>query len=424
MIDIPTNEHIISVFFMRDVLLVKCERSSWKIVYTGNEFLPFVFQKINTELGCESTFSIVPFDQGVFAIGNYGITVDDSVNVRRIDEKIPDIVFQFNNDQEGIKRVYGIRDFSNQLVYWTYPNSAQDPEFPNKTLVFNYINKTWAIFNDSFTCFGYFQKAGDTTWATLPYASWADWDVAWNSGITQSQYPDVIAGNQQGYTLLVQQQVANAPSLFVTDIAAGVVTSPSHNLQDGTFLKITGALGTGISTDIVFKITVTGVDTFTGFDADGDPIEGSDYLGGGEITILQNMDISSKVFSPFYDQGAQVKLGYMDFFLDKTSEGEVTLNLYVNENDSLAINDPNSVQNEGLLGDNIILTRPENTTQIPFQQYQKKIWHRIFFNTIVQNFQYQINFDDTQMYDEAINSADFVLHANVLYVSDNVRLIQ
>lgn len=48
-IDAPTNEVIVGVEFLRDILIVKFENSSWKVVYTGNELLPFIWQKINTQ---------------------------------------------------------------------------------------------------------------------------------------------------------------------------------------------------------------------------------------------------------------------------------------------------------------------------------------------------------------------------------------
>lgn len=429
-IDIPTNEAIVSAEFIKDTLLVKCERSSWKVIYTGNETLPFVLQQINTELGAESTFSLVPFDRGVFAVGNYGITTDDSVNVARIDERIPDIVFSINNDNEGVERVYGIRNYQQQLVYWTFPNSAQNPTYPNKILVYNYVNKTYAIFNDSFTCFGYFQRGSDLTWATLGYPSWADWNDPWNSGLIQSQFPDIIGGNQQGYVETLNRQVVNDVSLSITAITPGTpprLTVPNHNLQSGQFVKVTGIVGSGSPNpttlnDAVYKIVR--VDANNIDLADTVLLAGGTYLGGGKLTVVNNINILTKRFSPYYDQGAQVRLGYIDFFLEKTEDGEVTVNLYGDENSSISLNDPNSFSNDGLLGDNIVLTRPENLTLIPFQANQEKIWHRMFVQSITQNFQLQITFDDTQMLNEDINGSDFILHALTLYMTDNIRMIQ
>lgn len=439
-IDIPINEAIISAEFIKDTLLVKCERSSWKVIYTGNEVLPFVLQQINTELGAESSFSLVPFDRGVFAVGNYGITTDDSVNVSRIDQRIPDIVFSINNDNEGVQRVYGIRDYQQQLVYWSFPNSAENPTYPNKILVYNYVNRTYSIFNDSFTCFGYFQRGSDLTWATLGYPSWADWNDPWNSGLIQSQFPDIVGGNQQGYVETLNRQIFNDVSLSITVITPGTpvrITVPNHNLQTGNFAKITEILGSGSpnpttlndaiyrviridENDLDLQIFNTSTNMFDNVSLGA----GGTYLGGGKLTVLNNINIFTKRFSPFYEGGGQNRLGYIDFFLEATENGEITVNLFVDENSNISINDPTSFSNEGVLGDNIILTRPDNLDLIPFQENQEKIWHRLFTYSVNQNFQLQLTMDDAQMSDEDINSSEFILHAMIIYISDEKRLIQ
>ncbi len=437
-IDAPTNEQIISVEFIKDVLIVKFEQSSWKVLYTGNEALPFIFQKINTELGAESTFSLVPFDRGVFSVGNVGITTDDSVNVIRIDEVAPQLVFNINNDNEGVKRVYGIRDFPNELVYWTFPNSAQNPTYPNKVLVYNYVNQTYAIFNDSFTCYGYFQRANDVTWATLPYTSWSDWNDPWNSGIIQSDFPDVVAGNQQGYVLTLNQGSFNEASLSIAGVTPGTpveLTVNDHNLQTGQFVKVINIIGSGSPNpdtlnDAIYRIIRASADAIQlelynstlGIFENVALAAGGTYLGGGELVVLNNINIQTKRFSPFYEQGFQARLGFVDLFLEKTSDGEISVDCFIDENTSIPINDPETLSNSGLVGDNVVLTRPE--TGIPFQAQQGKIWHRIYFSTICQNFQLNFYMDDVQMSSEEINSSEFILHAMTLYLSPNARMIQ
>lgn len=437
-VSVPTDEHIIGAEFLKDVLVIKCERSSWKLLYTGNELLPFIFQKVNTELGAESTFSLIPFDNGVFSVGNVGIVSDTADNVFRIDLKIPDIVFSFNNDNNGVKRVYGVRDYAEMLTYWAFPNSKENPTYPNKVLVYNYVNQTFAIWNDSYTCFGYFQRTSDLTWATLPYPSWSAWNDAWNSGKDQSAYPNVVGGNQQGYVSILNQGTSNSQTLSITAITPAnpvQITSPNHNLQTGQFLKITGIIGTGSPNpdtlnDVIYKIIKIDANNFTltiynsttqTFD-NVSLAAGGTYLGGGEITLLNNINIKTKRFAPFYDQADQCRIGYVDFLFDKTTNGEVSVDLYVDENSSIPINDPSDVNNVGLMNDNVVLSRPD--PGIPFQAQQQKIWHRLFVSAICQNFQLQFFFDDAQMSNEDINSSEFIMHALALYITPNARLVQ
>ena len=98
-------------------------------MYTGNQVLPFIWQKINTELGAESTFSVVPFDKVILGVGNVGIHACNGANVERIDDKIPDEVFRIHNENEGVQRVYGIRDYDVEMVYWTFPSQEENSTF-------------------------------------------------------------------------------------------------------------------------------------------------------------------------------------------------------------------------------------------------------------------------------------------------------
>jgi hypothetical protein len=441
-IDAPTNEVIVGAEFIKDVLVVKFEASSWKLVYTGNNQLPFVWQKINTELGSESTFSIVPFDDGVYSVGNFGITTDDSVSVQRLDTQIPQQVFKIYALNDGIKRVSGVRDYINELVYWAYPDSTSnarlaDLKFPNKVLVYNYVNKTFALFNDSFTCFGYYRPLNARTWASTPIA-WQSANWAWNSINSIAKAPLVTAGNQDGYVVLLDQiNVKNDETLPITTIFSTltpvVIEIPNHNLPTGSFIKITGIIGVGPDSlnnktykvvyvdanNVALTIYNPGTKNF-----DDVVATGGTYLGGGQVALVNGLNIQTKVFVPTYQQAMQCRLGYMDFFLDNTPNGEVLCDVFVDENNFISMNDPNT--NPAMMGSNTLITHQENAVQpfLRFQNLQSKIWHRMFLNCMCQNFFLKFSLSDAQMSDETIYGNDFVMHAMVFYLSANGRLTQ
>ena len=83
------------------------------------------------------------------------------MNVQRIDEKIPYEIFNVNNANNGVERVAGIRDYYNELVYWSYNSidvdTGSNDKYPNKVLVYNYKENTWAFNDDSITAFGNYQ---------------------------------------------------------------------------------------------------------------------------------------------------------------------------------------------------------------------------------------------------------------------------
>src|SRR6185295_15436244 len=80
-LDAPTKEDIVTAQFLKDRLIVYFERSTWELVYTGNEILPFRWQQINSELGAASTFSVVPFDKVALGIGTVGVHACNGANV-------------------------------------------------------------------------------------------------------------------------------------------------------------------------------------------------------------------------------------------------------------------------------------------------------------------------------------------------------
>lgn len=251
-IDCPTSEAIVSAAFVKDTLIVFFERSTWELRYTGNELLPFIWFQVNSELGAESTFSSVPFDKGIFTVGDKGIITSNALNVERIDQKIPDEVYNFHNDNTGPARVHGIRDHFNQLVYWCFPNDDPNEIFPDKVLCLNYEEGSYSIFNDSFTCFGTWQSTEDYTWETLPYATWEAWDLAWGAAAAQSYFPNIVAGNQKGFVLTLNQGMENGISLDFTNtlpVPSISNTSPAicnvinHNLKTGQFVKLSNIRG-------------------------------------------------------------------------------------------------------------------------------------------------------------------------------------
>lgn len=245
--DAPTNEAIVAAGFIRDVLVVYFERSTWRLRFVNNSQNPFVWERINIELGSDCTFSAIPFDKGLMAIGNRGIVISDANDTSRFDEKIPNDIFDIRQTEHGLQRVNGIRTFRTRLNYWTIPASDHpDGIYPDKVLVFNYDTKNWSYFDDCFTCFGYYYPQTNLlTWADLtdPWSSYGN--LTWDSGTSQAEYENIIAGNQQGFVFILEQtDSTNDPSLNISNIVGGVVTSNNNNLPDGSWITLTGVTGT------------------------------------------------------------------------------------------------------------------------------------------------------------------------------------
>jgi hypothetical protein len=419
-IDAPTSEEIVSAEFLKDRLIVYFERSTWELAYTGNEVLPFVWQKINTELGAQSTFSSVPFDKAVLNVGDSGFHACNGYNVDRIDERIQKEVFTINNSNNGLKRVHGIRDYYEQLVYWTYPSveNTSSQVFPDAFFTYNYENQTWSVSDDTFTCFGYFEQQMGLTWeqATM---SWQEANFTWGSGLVQARARRVCAGNQQGYVLLLSGELSsNAGALQITNISYSAplitITAINHNFRVGDYVKIEGALGiTGLEN--IYKInsvptvnTFTLIGSFTGI-----------YTGGGTLARISEIYIRSKEWNPYIDKGLNVAIDQIDFQVNKTSGGAVTIDYTLSSAEDVSMSMAAQLTGSAL-GDNVLSTAPYAISAL--EQQQERLNHAVYFQGAGQFFQMVLYLSDEQLRDVAIAESGFMLHSLILYAQPAGRL--
>lgn len=408
-IDAPTKEAIVSAEFIKDRLIVYFERSTWELVYTANQILPFRWQRINTELGAESTFSVIPFDKVILAVGNRGITACSGVDVQRIDMQIPDAVFQIHNGNDGPERVQGIRDFYSETVYWTFPFLENNPTFPDRLFVYNYQNNSWAIYKDTFTCLGYFQFNDDRQWQTLSYETWSVWNDPWNSAYLQSGFETIIAGNQQGFTVLLDRDKGDNDEFYqVTDVTSlNLATVINHNLETGDYVQVKNLT----SPDPIYSVRKVDDDILELLGASI-----SSYEGGATLKRVSNFDIQTKRYSPFISQGVGFNLPYADYFVDKTSQGEFSIDLYLNEAEYSLRNNPNSIP-----GTNVLSTAPYSL--VTSESVQDRLWHRMYFYTKAFNIQMRFYLSDQQMRNPDISFSNFVLNGMVLYANPAEKIV-
>ena len=168
------------------------------------------------------------------------------------------------------------------------------------------------------------------------------------------------------------------------------ITSVNHCLTaanpltgDGDFIYIQGCLGTTSINNVVAKvIDVQDVDTFT---VDLEFPAGT-YLGLGTFARLSQPLLQTKQFNFYWERGRQAILGTQKYLLDRTANGQATVNIYLSQDDTDVFN---GLNNNAVIYSQILYTCPEsinigltpaNTNlQMPTAASQYQIWHR--FNT-------------------------------------------
>ncbi len=442
-IDATTEEQIISAEFIKDRLIVYFERSTWELAYTGNYVIPFVWQKINTELGSEAQFSTVPFDTVILTMGTTGVHACSGANVERIDTKIPDQVFQIQNKNLGVQRVYGVRDYFTELVYWTFPSTEQNsanvtyaPVYPTQILIYNYRNDSWAIFTDCITAFGYFEQQNmnnSITWNSTTL-TWETANMIWNSGVLDANFRQVIAGNQQGYTFICNAELSrNARAMQITNMVQSgsdvIITCVDHtltavNLFDpsvGDFVILENFQGCTLTnnqyptnTDNIYPVSALNPADPDKFKITNVTLTGV-YTGGGTVSRVSNINILSKQWNPYLEQATNVYLARIDFGVEKTAFGQLTVDYYPSASQLSMLNA--GINTGAIMGTGVLETYAYPIDLYPLEQEQDRLWHPIYFQSSGECIQILMYMAPNQINIASIAFSDFELDGMTLHTS-------
>lgn len=448
------DQPILTALTNQDVLLLGFDDSyQTKLVYSGNDIVPFNFFIINSELGSSSTFSGINLDKGAITLGDRAYVITGQTESARIDLEIPDEVFKLRQNDNGAERVTAQRDFINEWAYFTYPSSDieinQLSKFPTQTLQYNYRDNSWAIFRESYTHYGQFKKRSGFTWATVGtvYPTWSSWTAPWNAGSSNLLQPEVIAGNQQGFVMVRDDGTNEGNSLYIQNIATNIVTSPDHCLNMGDYIVISGAMGTVgtlVNGKIFSVMNPVTKDTF----ALNPPIGAGTYIGGGLIKRMYVPFIQSKQFPAAWGIGRKTRLGPQRYLIDTTDNGQIQLLIYLSQDADNGYNNgpilPSfNSQNNGLIYSSILFTCPEsanlgltpantnlqmisniNSTGTNATSPQAQIWHRVNTSLIGDVVQIGFTMSDDQMRDPEFRNQfeEIQIHGAILDISSSSML--
>ena len=416
-----------------------------RLVYSGNDIVPFLFYVINSELGSGSTFSLINMDRGVLTIGDHGIIETAQTGASRIDLDIPDQLFQFSLINNGAQRITAQQDFINEWVYFTYRIDEEEIKyrFPNQTLQYNYRDGTWAIFNESYTTYGQFRKATGYTWGTvgMTYKTWGAWTTPWSSGASNLMQPKVIAGNQQGFVLERDDGTGEGNSLTIQSFNVNQITSPNHGLNENDYVVISGCLGTvgALVNGNIYSVFNVSANTFM----INPSIGAGTYFGGGLIQRMYVPLVQTRQFPPAWGMSRKTRIGVQQYLLSSTDKGQITLLIFLSQNptgvSAAASNEGKIVPvagsvNNALIYSTVLYTCAESANigltpaNSNLQMYvdpsdgstqQQQIWHRVNTSLIGDTVQLGFTMSDDQMRDPGFNNQfeEIELHSFIIDVT-------
>lgn len=354
----PTSEAIVAFSFINSDMIVKFSNSERVFRYTADAFSPFRWDTTNSIWRCDAKYSAINYDSFFTAIGKPAIVASDGVNVKRIDEKIPDFTLTNRNISDGptisinqtsIGQCYGEK-FDDFKEGWLCFKSAQggsnSVSRSDNVLAFNYLDNTYSVYTFPLNCLGFGTVTASNVWGN-DYDPWEDANYAWASFYESLGSLLDLGGDRYGkvYTL-----------------------GSSNTLIDAA----------GVTQPIL-------------------------------------MDVISKNFNPFIEEGELCRLGYVDLLVSSNATSKLRIQFYRDDTLYVAA-DGNPA---GAYQETILTFTP--TDAMSPTTAQTKIWKRIYVGAVAR--EHTIRFYQ--------NAGDFTadtldqpirIHSMVLYVKPAGRI--
>ena len=225
----PTSQVIRTFSIINTDMIVRFSNSEMIFRYTGDAFSPFRWDPTNVIWRCDASYSAINYDSWFSSVGRPAIVGSDGVNVKRVDEIIPDFTLNLrveeqqpvlSIDQGSIGQCYGERfdDFKEGwLCYRNYDEDSTTGIKPsNSVLAFNYLDGTYAVYTFPFSCLGFGRIIAEDVWDNN-FDKWKSANYTWDSySQTEGALID-LAGDQNG----VVYELGNGNS--ITDIDGNTI---------------------------------------------------------------------------------------------------------------------------------------------------------------------------------------------------------
>jgi hypothetical protein len=294
--DAPTNDEIVSAGFVGERLIVWCENSVFALDSTSNPDLPFVWRQLSTTRQCSSTFASVEYDSYVTAMGGKGIIMCDGQNVQAFDKKIPDFIFEV--DQDNVTLAAAIRSDRLDQSLMAYP-SAPTSTANDKMLGFNYEDGAFFNYTLAAHCFGSWLTPVDLTFDDYAGVTYDELSaIDWGEAGLQGGFPIILSGGDNGYVFRINDSDELADSLTWAE----------------------------------------------------------EFEEGGSTPENFDFSLTTKRLNPFKNQ--KVHLGYVRLMVQRINSASITCDFFINQDNEVVRSETVSMDNDTESGDKIWVTVP------------------------------------------------------------------
>jgi hypothetical protein len=190
-----------------------------------------------------------------------------------------------------------------------------------------------------------------------------------------------------------------------------------HTLVVGEAIAIEGPTGTGFAApDLMYPVIKF-------IDKDTIQVEGTltgVYAGGFTVARVSNIQINSKQWNPYDKEGRNFYLARIDFLVDRTTDGEITVDYAPSTVDISML----SASNGSIMGNGVLETFAYDPRFYPLEQFQDRLWHPIYFQTTGECVEIFMKLSEDQLLDSNIAWADLQIHAFLLHTTRSSSRLQ
>lgn len=336
LIEADTYEQMQGAIILSDVVIMNFQRSGWTLEKTRDAFNPYLTRKIPSVLGTDAPFSAVSWNYQVKSIGKTGLITTDSRQLLRFDNKIP---YFTQNDIETINfdLIYGGFDRVNGQFLFAYRQSGSNlsATTQDKVLVYNYEEKTFAINDQRFSCFGQTIDGNDLTWNEIDETqdpSWSRWDTTedtWNKIGLGAESQKTLAGDNLGFVYEINRGFDDyfVAISNITNATSAVITVSESAFKIGDRVILQNVEGMTEINNLIGTITAA---TTTSLTVNINSSNFSSYTGSGTVSKLIDFKAQLTPFNPYRAQGRRCYISHIEFLLN-TNSGNLTVDFFEDE---------------------------------------------------------------------------------------------
>lgn len=345
----PTSEPIRAIGFINSDLVVRFSNSERVFRYTQDAFSPFRWDSTNNIWACDAPYSSINYDSWFSSVGRPAIVGSDAVNVKRADEIIPDFT-----DPTRLSQQTPVPFMNQTSIKQCYGERFDD--LKEGWLCYNSspVDQTNVTASDHVLAFNYL----DSTYAVYSFP----------------------------FSCLGFGRIVNVPTWSTTftkweDMAD---TWDTYQLQSNALIDLGGD-----QFDKVYQLN------------------SGNTLGDGTTPVL--MDVITKNFNPFIEQGQLCRFGYVDLFVSANEQSKLRVQFYVNDQLYVDSND----EPAGYYQETTLVFNPKD--QMSPTTNQVKVWKRIYVGSVAKEhtIRFYQNADD---FDAETLDQPIYIHAMVLYM--------